>query len=235
MVPSNNGFFGSGQNKLTGGVIMSNRFLLLAALATAILLVGCSAHKVKSYETSGFLTNYAGFQVGGENQPNLVYINPNLNLKPYNKILIDHVVVYLNPKSKNKGIAPEQLVELTNHFHKALVKALQDRHTIVSGPGKGVLRIRTAITDLEPGSPITGAMSTIIPVGAAISIIKKATTDSNMAVGRVDSLSGVRLAAAIDRREGGKKIISGKWTAIEEAFDYWAKNLSAFLDKQKAL
>ncbi|MBW2195564.1 MAG: DUF3313 domain-containing protein [Deltaproteobacteria bacterium] len=221
---------------------MSNRFLLLAALATAILLVGCSAHKVKSYETSGFLTNYAGFQVGGENQPNLVYINPNLNLKPYNKILIDHVVVYLNPKSKNKGIAPEQLVELTNHFHKALVKALQDRHTIVSGPGKGVLRIRTAITDLEPGSPITGAMSTIIPVGAAISIIKKATTDSNMAVGRasveielVDSLSGVRLAAAIDRREGGKKIISGKWTAIEEAFDYWAKNLSAFLDKQKAL
>lgn len=219
-----------------------NRFLLVASLATAILLVGCSAHKIKSFETSGFMMNYAGFKVGAEHEPNLIFINPHVDFRPYNKILIDHVVVYLNPKSENKGIAPEKFVELTNYFHKALVNALQDRYTVVSKPGEGVLRIRTAITDIEPGNPITGAMSTIVPVGAAISIIKKATTDSNMAVGRasveielVDSLSGVRMAAAIDRREGGKKVISGKWTAIEEAFDYWAQKLRIFMDKQKAI
>ena len=79
-------------------------------------------------------------------------------------------------------------------------------------------------------------------MGAAISIIKKTTTDSNLAVGRasmeielVDSLSGMRLAAAIDRREGGKKVVTGKWTAIEEAFDYWAQKLRVFLDKQTAM
>jgi hypothetical protein len=62
-----------------------------------------------------------------------------------------------------------------------------------------------------------------------------------MAVGRasmeielVDSLSGVRLAAAIDRREGGKKVVSGKWSAIEEAFNYWAQKLRVWLDKEKA-
>jgi hypothetical protein len=62
-----------------------------------------------------------------------------------------------------------------------------------------------------------------------------------MAVGRasveielLDSLSGVRLAAAIDRREGGKKVVSGKWADIEEAFQYWAQKLRGWLDKEKS-
>ncbi|MBW2466361.1 MAG: DUF3313 domain-containing protein [Deltaproteobacteria bacterium] len=116
-----------------------------------------------------------------------------------------------------------------------------DGYPIVDTPGEGVLEIRTAITDVEPGSPVKGAATTIIPVGATISIIKKATTGSNMAVGRasmeielLDSLTGVRLAAAIDRREGGKKVISGKWTAIQEAFDYWAHKLRVWLDRERA-
>jgi hypothetical protein len=74
-----------------------------------------------------------------------------------------------------------------------------------------------------------------------VSIIKKATTGSNMAVGRAsmeielaDSLSGARLAAAIDWREGGKKVVSGKWTAIEEAFENWVQKLRVWLDKEKA-
>jgi hypothetical protein len=196
---------------------------------------------LRSYETSVFLNSYAGFKPGGEGQPNLVYLNPGRDFRPYNKLLIDHVVVYFNPESENKGVDPAQLVELTRYFHQALVNALKDRYLIVERPGEGVLRIRTAITDVEPGSPVGGAVSTIVPVGATVSIIKKATTGSNMAVGRasmeielVDSLSGVRLAAAIDRREGGKKVVSGKWTAIEEAFENWAQKLRVWLDKERA-
>jgi hypothetical protein len=210
-------------------------------LMSIILLAGCAAQQLRSYETSGFLNNYANFKPGGKDQPNLVHLNPGRDLRPYNKLLIDHVVVYFNPESKNKGVDPVQLAELTRYFHQALVDALKDRYLIVDRPGEGVLRIRTAITDVEPGSPVGGAASTIIPVGATISIIKKSTTGSNMAVGRasmeielVDSLSGVRLGAAIDRREGGKKAITGKWTAIEEAFEYWAQKLRVWLDKERA-
>ena len=220
---------------------MLNRSFMFMFLMSIILLAGCAAQQLTSYETSGFLNNYANFKPGGEGQPNLVYLNPGRDLRPYNKLLIDHVVVYFNPESKNKGVDPVQLVELTRYFHQALVDALKDRYPIVDRPGEGVLRIRTAITDVEPGSPVGGAVSTIVPVGAAISIIKKSTTGSNMAVGRasveielVDSLSGVRLAAAIDRREGGKKVVSGKWTAIEEAFEYWAQKLRVWLDKERA-
>jgi len=170
-----------------------------------------------------------------------VYLNPGRDLRPYNKLLVDHVVVYFNPESKNKGVDPVQLAELTRYFHQALVDALKDRYLIVERPGEGVLRIRTAITDVDSGSPVGGAVSTVVPVGATISIIKKSTTGSNMAVGRasmeielVDSLSGARMAAAIDRREGGKKVVSGKWTAIEEAFEYWGHKLRVWLDKERA-
>jgi hypothetical protein len=220
---------------------MLNRSFMFLLLMSIVLLAGCAAQQLRSYETSGFLNNYSHFKPGGEDQPNLVYLNPGRNLRPYNKVLIDHVLVYFNPESKNKGVDPVQLTELTRYFHEALVDALKDGYLIVEKPGEGVLRIRTAITDVEPGKPVAGAASTIIPVGAAVSIIKKSTTGSNMAVGRasmemelVDSLSGVRLASAIDRREGGKKVVSGKWTAIEEAFDYWAHKLRMFLDKERA-
>jgi hypothetical protein len=170
-----------------------------------------------------------------------VYLNPGRDLRQYNKMLIDQVIIYFNPESEKRGVDPAQLNELTQYFHQALVNALKDRYPIVDKPGQGVLRIRTAITDVEPGSPVKGAATTIIPVGATVSVIKKATTGSNMAVGRasmeielLDSLSGVRLAAAIDRREGGKKVVSGKWTAIQEAFEYWAQKLRVWLDKERA-
>ncbi|MHC4105149.1 MAG: DUF3313 domain-containing protein [Planctomycetota bacterium] len=220
---------------------MLNRFFMLLILISAIMFSGCAAQQLTSYETSGFLGSYANFKPGDKDQPNLVYLNPGRDLRQYNKVLIDHVIIYFNPESENRGVDPAQLNELTQYFHQALVNALKDRYPIVDRPGQGVLRIRTAITDVEPGSPVAGAATTIVPVGATVSVIKKATTGSNMAVGRasmeielLDSLSGVRLAAAIDRREGGKKVVSGKWTAIQEAFEYWAQKLRVWLDKERA-
>jgi uncharacterized protein YceK len=225
-----------------GGFPMLYRLVLSVFLGCIILLSGCSAQRITSYETSGFMGNYAGFVPGAEGQPNLIYLTPNLDLRPYSKILIDHVVVYFNPDSQNKEIAPDQLIQLTEYFHKSLVDALQGRYPIVDQPGPDVLRLRAAITDVESGKPVGNAASTIIPVGAAINIISRSTTGSNIAVGRasvevelLDSLSGMRLAAAIDRREGGKSVASGTWSAAQEAFDYWTKRLRIFIDKQKAM
>ena len=103
---------------------MLNRAYMIISLIGILLFVGCAAQQLKSYETSGFLKDYSQFKPGEEGQPNLVYLNPNRDLKTYNKILINHVVVYFNPDSENKGIDPLQLSELTQHFHQALVDAL---------------------------------------------------------------------------------------------------------------
>jgi hypothetical protein len=228
-------------NSWKEGVILLKHFLLCLALAMVLFLGGCAAQRLTSYETSGFLGNYANFEVGGDGQPNLVYLNPKRNLRLYDKVLIDHVVVYFSPRAENKGVDPVQLTELTQYFHQAVVDALKSRYRIVDSPGEGVLRIRTAITGIEPGSPVANTLTTVVPVGAAVSLIKRSTTGSNMAVGRasmemelLDSLTGVRLAAAIDRREGGKKVVTGKWSAIEETFEHWAHKLGKWLDKERA-
>jgi hypothetical protein len=221
---------------------MFNRLFLFAAFLSLVLLTGCSAQKVTSYETSGFMGSYAGLEVGSKDQPNLVYVNPNVNIRQYNKIIIDHVVVYIHLDSRKEGVSPEQLSQLSDYFHRSLVNALRDRYEIVTQTGEGVLRIRTAITDVVPGKPVANTLSSIIPVGMAINAIKKSTTDTNIAVGQasvemelLDALTGERVAAAVDRREGGKQVVSGKWSAIEDAFDHWSKKLRVFLDRQNAM
>jgi hypothetical protein len=216
--------------------------IVLLFCCSIFFMFGCTAHRLKSYEKSGFLGDYSGLVEGERDQPNMVYTKPDLDLRPYEKVMIDHVVVFINPHSENKGIQPGQLAELTKYFHQALIDALEGPFQIVDAPGPGVLRIRTAITDIEPGKPVRNTMSTVIPVGMAATVVNKAMNDTNLGVGRasvevelLDSVSNERLAAAIDRREGRKRVVSGKWTDVKKSFDYWADRLKTWLGQQKAL
>ena len=57
---------------------------------------------------------------------------------------------------------------------------------------------------------------------------------SAMEVELIDSVGGNRLAAAVDRREGGKRPAKGTWVDVQDAFDHWAEKLGMFLDREKA-
>ena len=213
----------------------------ILCLMMIVLIGGCAAQKIETKETSGFLKDYSGFSKGSEEQLGLIYEKPGLDLSAYKKVMIDHVVIYLNPSSEAQAIEPEQMTELSRYFHKSLIKVLESRYTITDQPGPDVLRIRTAITDIEPGHPFAGSISSVLPVGIAISSATKAVSDTNVGVGRaameielVNSTTDERLAAAVDRREGGKQFGSGKWDDVEEAFDNWAEKLGAFLDKNSS-
>ena len=213
---------------------------ILACRCFGFFLVGCAAHKVEDVKESGFLGDYSGFKKGTEDQLGLVYGKPGVNIKSYDKIMIDHVLVSLAPNSEATVIQPDQLAELANYFNKAIVNELKKDWQIVSEPGEGVLHLRTAITDIEPSNPTANTMSTIIPIGLAVSAVAKGTTDTNLGVGRasmevelLDSVSGEKLAAAVDRREGGKRAFTGKWEDVQDAFDYWAGRFGKWLREQK--
>ncbi len=215
---------------------------IVLVCCTLFMLWGCTARRINSYEESGFLGDYSQLVKGGENKPNLIYVKSGIDLRPYDKVMIDQVVVFINPDSEHKGIQPDQMMELSKYFHQALIDSFKVRYEIAEGPGPGVLRIRTAITDVEPGRPVANSMSTVIPVGMAASAVNRAVNDSNLGVGRasvevelLDSVSEERLAAAIDRREGRKRVVSSKWTDIKAAFKYWAERMRIWVDQQKAL
>ena len=82
-----------------------------------------------------------------------------------------------------------------------------------------------------------GTASTILPVGLAVSLLKKGTTGGYTGIGSatmeaefLDSVSNERIGAAIDKAPGGKLDV-GKLTPAKEAFEFWAKRLRAFLDE----
>lgn len=212
------------------------RFGLLSA--SVIMLAGCAASGMKNVETTGFLGNYSQLQAGVADRAALSYVKPGVDLKKYNKIMFERIVVMLSAQAETKELDPAMLKELTDYYAQALFNAVKDGYEVVDQPGADVLRVRVAITGLKPSKPVANTMSTIIPVGMVVAGATKAVSGDNLGTGEastefelLDSMSGERLAAAVDRRQGGKAVFRGKWEDTKDAFDFWAKRFRERLDE----
>jgi hypothetical protein len=51
----------------------------------------------------------------------------------------------------------------------------------------------------------------------------------------LDAVTGERLAAAVDRRQGGKAAFRGKWEDTKDAFDLWASRFRQRLDEARGV
>jgi hypothetical protein len=122
-----------------------------------------------------------------------------------------------------------------------MVKELQGTYELVDQPGPGVMHIRTAITNVVPGNPLTGTTSSLIPVGMVVAGTKGAVSGSGVGVGSaaaeieiLDAVTGVRLGAAVDQRVGGQAPFKGKLTDAKNAMDHWAKRIRLRLDQERS-
>jgi hypothetical protein len=111
---------------------------------------------------------------------------------------------------------------------------------VVDQPRPGVLWVRAAITQVKPSKPVANTLSTVLPVGWVVSGATKAASGDNMGTGEaasemevLDSMTGERLAAAVDRRQGGKSAFGGKWDDTKDAFDSWPKRFGQRLDEMR--
>jgi len=211
-------------------------------LAGALLLAGCAASGMKDVQKTGFLSDYSQLKPGGDDRAALYYIKPGVDLKPYNKLMFERFVVLLSDSAEYREIDPAMLKELTDYYQNAVFTAVKDGYEIVDQPGPGVLRVRVAITQLKPSNPTTNTLSTIVPVGMVVAGATKATSGDNLGTGEagtefemLDSVTGERLAAAVDKRQGGKGVFRGKWEDTKEAFDTWAKRFRLRLDEARGV
>lgn len=198
------------------------------AIVALVLTASCAAHKAEDVEYSGFLKNYEVLVPGGDDEAAMVYHKPGADLKAYDKVMLERVRVYLSPNAAD-GLDPEELKALADYFNNALKKELSSDYTLVDQPGTGVLHIRTALTNIVPGNPVTGTTSSLVPIGMLVAGTKGATTGSGVGVGQaaaeveiLDAETGERLMAAVDRRVGGQAPFKGKFTDAKDAIDYWA-------------
>lgn len=208
----------------------------------ALLLAGCAAGGMKDVKTTGFLGDYSQLTPGDGDMAALRYVKSGADFKKYDAVMFDRVTVWLSPEAQTRGVDPAVLKEMTDYFQAALVNAVKDGYQVVDQPGPNVLRVRAAITDVKPSNPVSNTLSSVIPVGIAVSAATKATTGDNLGTGEaaaemefLDAQSSERLAAAVDRRQGGKGVFRGKWEDTKDAFDHWAKRFRIRLDELRGV
>ena len=208
----------------------------LVILLAGVFLHGCAAAPKDT--TTGFLKEYPQFQAGPSDGIDQIYTKPGMDLKKYKRVMLDEARFFLKKDAASQGLQASELKELSDTFHKAVFEAMGTAYPLVSAPGNDVLRVRLAITDIETSNPAMSGITTVLPVGLAVSVAKKAATGSYTGVGGasmevefLDSMTNERLAAGIDTFNGSKMSGFSKLGATKEAFEFWAKRLRVTLDK----
>jgi len=215
--------------------------LVLLGLA-ALVMAGCfSSKRAESVKFSGFLDpDYKLLQKGGPGQALYQYVNPNVNLASYHKILLDPVTI-LRPADA-KGEVSKDLQTVANNFYSQLVQELSKQNEMVREPGPNTIRAQVALTEVKSGSGAMQAITTIIPVGLVVSIATNFVTGKPPFSGEVsvemratDSQSGELLAAGVDRRIADKslKTAIGTWDALTKVTETWSKMFAFRLCKEQ--
>jgi hypothetical protein len=180
---------------------------------------------------SGFLGDYSQLKAGEKDRAALVYINPLTKWSMYNSIIVEPVQFW----SSGDTVPAADREVLASYFYNALRENLQKNFILTDKPGKGVMKLQVAITDATSATPILRSVSVIVPQARVLNTAQSLATGSYAFVGSAqaegqitDSLTGERLAAAVDKREGGMSLSAAaqwKWGDAQNILDFWAQKL----------
>ena len=205
------------------------------SLALAMSVTSCASFS----KQSGFLGDYyKDLQPGPEGGVKQRWLKPGVDFSKFNKVMLDSVVFYLASDSEDMGVDPEEMKELSDAFNQEMVNALKDKYPIVSDPGPDVVRLRVALTGIKKSKPVLSGVSTVVPVGLAVSVVKKGSGGSWTGSGAtraemmvINSMNHEVIGAAIDEQTAGFTERFSKLGSAKEAFKFWAARVRAFLDQ----
>jgi hypothetical protein len=217
----------------------SSKFIpALLLIAALVFQLGCaSTSSTGKSKPSGFLGDYSLLSAGGDGRANLLYIDESAQFSQYDKVLLEPVTVWRTSDANLNDLEAAELKQLTDHLYTSVHKELSKKYEMVQVAGPGTLRVRLALTEAVGANVAMNTVSSIIPIGLIGSSAKKMATGSHAFVGKasvegevLDSITNVRLLAAVDERAGRKDPIGGKWSDANAAFDYWAEKLASRLN-----
>lgn len=213
---------------------MKTTGLLALFVAGALQMGGCAgSYQARSVDLKESpLVNPEILVKGSGNQALYRYVNPKAEVKGYDKVMIDPVIIYKDGELDKDQL--ENLQALANNAFVYLTKELEQDYTVVKSPEPGAMRIQWAIIDADSSKPARNTISTLSPIGIGLNIVKMSVTGKQMGVGEItlqmkvsDASTGDLLGAALDRRVGGKTITKlwSSWYNADEALKYWAKKM----------
>jgi hypothetical protein len=217
--------------KSVGAVVFG---LALIAFVTFNVSAGFAADK----PTDAFLGAYTkNLGPGPKGGAKMRWLKPGVDFGKYNKVMLDSVIFFFANDSGYKGMDPQELKELADAFNLQIVNAINEKYPVVAEPGPDVVRIRIAVTDMKSSKPVVSGITSVVPVGLGISILKKGTMGSWSGSGStksefmaLDSMTNDVVAVAQDDRSAAFTERFTKWGSAEEAFKFWGERIKLFMD-----
>ena len=224
-------------NVKKGGRKMKKLLVLLMGL---MFLAACATPATK-YEGVFVPKEYfSQFTPSPNDKDALVWLRPGYDFAKYNKFMVDYVIFALSPDSEYKGIDGDEMKKLADAASKALVDAIKEKYPVVAEPGPDVARVRFAIVDLKQSRPVLSGVTSVIPIGLGISLIKKGATGEwtggGMTKGEVmvlDSTTNQAIAAGYGDYSAKFAERFTKWGSVEDAFKHWGEMVAARLTDMK--
>lgn len=185
---------------------------------------------------SGFLggpSTYEQLTPGPKDGAKLLWVKPGVDFTKYKKFMVDSVIFYLADEADHKGIDPQEMKELADAFNKELVAAFKGKYPIVAEPGPDVARIRIAITNIKPSKPGVSTITSIVPVGLGISLVKKGATGgwlgaggTGAELGVLDSTTDAGILMAVDQQKAAFTERFSKYGSAHDAFKHWSERIA---------
>jgi hypothetical protein len=231
---------------------VSRRFVAVVtgvSITAALAVTGCSTtHQTRgAAEPSAFLGDTSQMREGKSGEAKLVYVSPQADFRTYDKILLDPVVLVAeNAKaSAFTSMSKDDQQAVVNYVDARIREKLGQDYTFVTAAGPGVMRLRVAVTEAQGSAVLLDTVSTIMPVGLAVSAVKRVAVGTHSSVGKagvemelLDAATGERLAAGVDERAGRKITLRFdklfRYHTVEDAFDYWTTRLQQRLAALRA-
>ncbi len=204
---------------------------------------GCQAVRGRRGEApqSGFLGDYSQVIEREGYEAKAVYFNPGAQWQRYDSVQIDTVSLWLN--DEDHGLSDDDRQMLTDLLYASLHGKLGEKFRLAEQAGLSTLRLRAALTQAKGARVAARTVSSILPPVFVVSTLVGLSADVAKTVGTatielevLDSVSGERLAAAVDERAGTKSILAGKrtfqkWGDVKAACDFWAERVAGTLAK----
>ena len=191
---------------------------LTLLIALSLVLAACTAAPTGPERTVGFLKDYSKLQADPERPGNWIWHKPGVDMRVYDRLLIEDVQVIPDADSKVGEYGPEKLKKAATYFHLVLIEKVEPYYSTAKHPAVNVLRVKIALTDRVPSMGDT-------PGEAAIEV------DIS------DSVSGDTLAAGVLRIRGslaGTGEVKEEWRHVDGAFQEWAARLLDYMDRNQA-
>lgn len=211
------------------------------AIIVAVALLGACKSTPEQTQT-GFLGDYSQLKPAPDREGVMLYIDQGFDFRPYTKLMFDPVQVLVTPKPDQPPVPPEVIQRIGLQFQQSLVQNLAPAYQIVDQPGPDVLRVRAAITGLEPAKPPPGAID-FLPLKAAFNVSREAAGAGPRVAEMKSELevlapNGKRVAAATVSRRGDQRLPQGgelTWDSLTPITDYWARNFRSRLDQLRGV